>query len=315
MLFLQLTFAQFSPTPGNLGSDAIHKDSSCFVGWATGASVYRGWLDINHKDTLINNTSYVSFGSVYEALGKAEGNSFNCVSIGDSGVAILFFESTLYNGPGPDFAVFENSFGDNYIELAFVEVSSDGEHYYRFPAVSNFPVIQQVGPFSYADASQVNQLAGKYRQGYGVPFDLEVLKDSLDVMHISYIKLIDVIGSVSKIHSIDSKGDTINDPYPTPFESGGFDLDAIGVMYLNSFSAKLNSLDDLNLQIYPNPAEHQLTIQFDGQHEKRIYIMDLTGRILQNEQINRSSKIDISNLSSGSYIIEVDGVKQQFIKN
>ena len=31
--------------------------------------------------------------------------------------------------------------------------------------------------------------------------------------------------------SYDSQGNIINDPFPTPFETGGFDLDAIGVIH------------------------------------------------------------------------------------
>jgi len=50
------------------------------------------------------------------------------VSLGDSGVADVTFAGAIYNGPGADFAVFENGFlnatNDSlaFLELAFVEV-------------------------------------------------------------------------------------------------------------------------------------------------------------------------------------------------
>jgi hypothetical protein len=34
----------------------------------------------------------------------------------------------------------------------------------------------EVGPYAMLDTRQVGQLAGKYRQGYGTPFDLAVLR-------------------------------------------------------------------------------------------------------------------------------------------
>ena len=70
-------------------------------------------------------------------------------------MATVTFASPIYNGEGPDFAVFENGFDidDEYdptgvlhfLELAFVEVSSDGENFFRFPAVTNVPSTARKG--------------------------------------------------------------------------------------------------------------------------------------------------------------------------
>ena len=61
--------------------------------------------------------------------------------------------------------------------------------------------------------------------------DLDSIND-LDLDHIAFVKVIDVIGKLdSVLGSFDSQGRLINDPYPTAFESGGFDLDAIGVIH------------------------------------------------------------------------------------
>ena len=81
------------------------------------------------------------------------------MSLGDGGVAILTFKYPIKNETGNDFAVFENSFNDTFLELAFVEVSSDGIHYFRFPAVSNTQDTLQMGNDASIDARHLNNLA------------------------------------------------------------------------------------------------------------------------------------------------------------
>jgi hypothetical protein len=77
-------------------------------------------------------------------------------------------------------------------------------------------------------------LAGKYRQGYGTPFDLEELAGTpgLNVNDVKYVRIIDVVGSIDDNYATyDSFGNKINDPWPTPFDSSGFDLEAVGVIH------------------------------------------------------------------------------------
>ena len=106
-------------------------------------------------------------------LGAATGEVTDVVSLGEGGTITLSFERPLADGPGPDFAVFENGFSDGFLELAFVEVSSDGEHFVRFP--SAYLGLEPIGPFNEHDPELIDGLAGKYRRGYGTPFDLSVL--------------------------------------------------------------------------------------------------------------------------------------------
>src|SRR6185436_14379894 len=140
------------------------------------------------------------------------------------------FQNPVYNGPGFDFAVFENGFYTAsplaFLEFAFVEVSSDGNNFFRFAATSNIQDTTQV-PMTGVDCSLVNNLAGKYVSGYGTPFDLDELKNTsgLDINNVTHIKLIDVVGTVNDSYAThDQYGHKINDPYPTPFASSGFDL-------------------------------------------------------------------------------------------
>jgi hypothetical protein len=160
------------------------------------------------------------------------------LSLGDGGSVILTFAAPLTDAEGPDFAVFENGFfvtpGAVFAELAFVEVSSNGADFVRFPAVSATQTLTQAGNFSTLDPSNLQNLAGKHPAGYGTPFDLAELAGApgLDVRRITHVRLVDVTGDVLQSRgSRDSLGNWINDPWPTNFQTGGFDLDAIGVIH------------------------------------------------------------------------------------
>jgi len=295
--FLSVLNAQaqsFAPAAGQPGSTAIAKDSSIIVSWATGVTIQRGYLDIA-------NTAhgFASYGEPENALNAAEGDATSVVSLGDSGVAILTFASPIVNGIGPDFTVFENGFADDFLELAFVEVSSDGINFVRFPSISETPIISQIGPFEFSDCRYVHNLAGKYRAGFGTPFDLEDLVDSvgIDLNHITHVKIIDAVGSInSAFGSYDSQGTIINDLYPTAFPSGGFDLDAVGV--INEGTVSLHKLD-FAYSIYPNPTNDWLTIETEMEHS--LLIFDATGKIL--EQFPNAKKRILSTKKYASQLL------------
>jgi hypothetical protein len=244
----------FAPAAGEPNSIAIAmpkdpNDHSVFVGWATGVSVVRGLQKIDAP-----SFGYASHGRPEGALGPAQGQTVEgVVSLGDGGTAVLMFDPPIANGPGWDFAVFENGFVVNspnqmFLELAFVEVSSDGVHYERFGAVSLTKADDpndQVPNLGAIDTTNIHNFAGKYQRGYGTPFDLEEIRDVNDLVdagRITYIRIIDVVGSIDDAWaSYDSLGNKINDPWPTPFSTGGFDLDAVGVMHAKTLSADFNN--------------------------------------------------------------------------
>lgn len=179
-----------------------------------------------------------------KALGVATGNNTDICSLGDGGYIVLGFDTAIANGSGADFAVFENGFyygpGALFAELAFVDVSTDGVNWARLPSVSLTSA--PVGGFDTIDPTDIYNLAGKHPNAYGTseatPFNLddllsaaEVLSGLVDLNEINYVCLTDVIGDGS---TVDSLGNPIYDPYPTPFESGGFDLEAVGVLNYQS---------------------------------------------------------------------------------
>jgi len=306
LLFYGVHAQSFAPAPGQPGSDAIHKDSIVFKAWGEQVVVDRGWLDIANKAQ-----GKVDNGQLSYALGKPEGDGGTCVSLGDSGVATYFLPNSIYNGDGPDFAVFENGFADHYMELAFVEVSTDGQNFLRFPATSETPLSPQLTNFAYGDCRYLNNLAGKYRKGYGTPFDLDELASSngIDVNQINYIRIIDVIGSVTSHASRDIWGNPINDPYPTPFSSGGFDLDGIGLIHVN----ETNTIDESlpGFSFYPNPFIDEIHFTEELQE---IQLYGHSGVQIVSAK-NAKQLLDLGNLPKGWYslVIRKNNVEQHHV--
>ena len=290
--------AQYPGAAGNNSSTAIANDSSIFVAWATNCLVERGLTDISNS-----NSGLASFGQDSDGIGPADQTGI--VSLGDSGIAILTFANGIFNGPGPDFAVFENSFSDSFLELAHVEVSSDGINFFRFQSefLQNIP---QIGPFDeLSDPEKINNLAGKYRGGFGTPFNLDEFIGvfGLNINNITHIKIIDVVGSVSSPYgTVDQNGNFINDPFPTPFPSSGFDLDAVGVMYQTGVNdLNENSLESIS--VYPNPFTNALNVSISKEKINQIKLYTAIGTEIVR---SNDSFIDTEHLPVGVYILKVE---------
>lgn len=201
---------------------SIGKDSTLITNWATG---YRDYTPGANVDAQWRTPD--------KALGKAIGDSFDVVTLGDAGRITLTFGGAIVNGAGADFAVFENSFSNTFLELARVDVSSDGTNFYRFPAYSFTP--GPVNGFGSVDPNNVFGFAGKYPQGFGTLFDLNVLAGNagLDVNNVRYVRIVDVVGDGNSFDDYPASfggPQPIYDPYPQ-VGSAGFDLDAIGVLH------------------------------------------------------------------------------------
>ena len=302
----------FHPAPGDPNSNAIKKDSSCFVAWATGGTVTRGFLDIADTTIIASGSNRASFGNVNLALGPATGSVTDVLSLGDSGIATLSFGQFILDGPGYDFAIFENGFMDNYIEMAHVEVSSDGIHFFRFPSTTEIPLDAQSSNASFTDCRMINNLAGKYRLGYGTPFDLDELPNDPDLNKgaVKFVRIVDVIGAISGNHvTTDQFGTIVNDPYPTPFESGGFDLEAVGII---NGTLGLTDLAGLNISAFPNPATDRIQITLAGEAHLDLYSPE--GRILFATNHFNSTNISLSGLAVGSYHLQItQNGKQQHL--
>jgi hypothetical protein len=199
--------------------------------WATYVDeLARGPMDITAP-----GLGLASWGVEADVLGAAQNNVNTVLSLGDGGFITLGFDESIGDGPGNDFAVFENGFWSPegfFAELAFVEVSSNGVDFARFDAYTShsMPVLGggAVDPADYAN------FAGTEAVGYGTGFDLSELyghplvqSGLLDLQDVGFVRLVDVIGNGS---TFDANLAPIYDPFQTPFPSSGFDLNGVGVL-------------------------------------------------------------------------------------
>jgi hypothetical protein len=255
-----------------------------FRSWATGCIQY------SPADTIWSGP----WNDPNMALGHATGQNFYIVSLGEltreeiesgrpAGQITLVFgdpcngggEGVIRNGEGYDFVVFENGFiseitialigsiaGQMLAELGYVEVSSNGRDFARFPSVSLTSA--GVGPYGTIEISNVHNLAGKHPNANGVctgtPFDLDELAGHpsvkaglVDLDNIRYVRIVDVPGSGDFFDEATayinpstwpswqnySENRAIYDQWPT-WGSGGFDLEAIGVLNEQQYRADIN---------------------------------------------------------------------------
>lgn len=254
-----------------------------FRGWATAVKSYQPAPGVG-----------ADWNNPGKALGPVTGNHIDVVSLGDlsksqidegiePGQITLVFGNPYDNDDpnhirdvnGFDFVVFENAFlstwtkpeygiiaGKMFVELGYVEVSSDGVNFARFPSVSL--TSGPVGAYGTIEISDVFNLAGKHPNAGGVctgtPFDLSEIVDEpnvvsglVDINNISYVRIVDIPGSGDFNDNAVKYTDSNSWPYYTNYDinhpiydawltwgSGGFDLEAIGVLHSQEYAGDIN---------------------------------------------------------------------------
>ena len=304
---------EHGPFCGGVGTDgcnAIAADDNQFVAWATSVVLTRGPQDISNP-----NSPAVTFGDETNAIGPATpNNSMDAVSLGDGGSALVTFERPIQNGEGPDFAVFENDNNGGFLELAFVEVSSDGVHFVRFPATSLTQTETQTGSFAFTDPTFINNLAGKFQIGYGTPFDLEELADSanLNIDSIVYVRIIDVVGNIDPQYATyDAFGHIVNDPWPTDFASCGFDLTGVGVIHQKPVGIDNHEMPQVFA--YPNPCNG--TLYIINENAERVELYNVNGQLL--DMVNNGDThitLNMQSYPAGLYLLKVGNGVQKILK-
>jgi hypothetical protein len=307
LFFSTCIFAQYPVPAGQPGTSAMYRDSTAFIGWASSCIIERGYVDISDTNFIevVSNSNKTTYGNDRDGTGPADEM---VVSLGDHGSALLGFSQPIVNHAGPDFAVFENSFGDSFLELGFVEVSSDGQRFVRFPAVSLTPDNQQVSTFDTIDATKIHNFAGKYRHSYGTPFDLEDIRDSsgIDLNNIIFVRIIDVVGCLQDpFASFDSQGHKVNEPWPTPFNTGGFDLDAVGAIHNKADGINDEHNQSTGIHFYPNPVANKVTFESSLDTKIKLKISDLSGIQLLECVFSNKADFDLTSFPAGIYIATV----------
>lgn len=242
----------FDNNNSTVGTAAIHYQSPQIKAWATSVvSVNFGkYFDVSGYDY-----GDYDWKVPERAIGPATGDHYyGVVPLGSGGDITLYFSSGISNGDGFDFVIFENADFAGFAELAYVEVSSDGEHFVRFPNMFlGTSKITAFGNTSYPQLSY--NLGSKYHKDYGHGYDLAELeyaynyimsedsefsdeyKDAfladyqyLDLENVNYVRIVDIPGRGSGDEArYDSFGNVIYDPYRTT-GTPGFDLQGVGVI-------------------------------------------------------------------------------------
>ena len=89
------------------------------------------------------------------------------------------------------------------------------------------------------------------------------------------------------------------------------DHDIILAAFFNGTGVEENGFE--NVKLYPNPANDKIHIEgLEGVHKVHIY--NTFGMLVKTLSINGDEEIDIAELSSGLYIIRIDGHSMRFMK-
>ncbi|MFT5153923.1 MAG: hypothetical protein ACI841_003929, partial [Planctomycetota bacterium] len=206
--------------------------------------------------TSVTNFNQGAGGGIFDTnlilagpLGGGMGSgSLDVLSLGAGGDVTLAFDVTIADGPGADFTVFENgiALGNSvFTELCFVEVSTNGIDFARFPTRYSGPA----GPLDVFGTLPYGTCAGMPGQmpvmsnvmtntinpfnpvvSGGESMDLaDLANDSLvqqglvDLDAVHYIRLLDIVEGVHQ----DTLGNTIWD---NGGAFGSADVDAVAVI-------------------------------------------------------------------------------------
>ncbi|GAB4137144.1 MAG: hypothetical protein Fur0037_02090 [Planctomycetota bacterium] len=196
----------------------------------------------------------------YDTRGGAGGGIFNpslalgppagplhVHSLGIGGSLTLGFPVAIEDGPGADLIVSENCFPvgamDSFAEVAFVEVSSNGTDFARFPCAYFGPQVDP-GPYGTVPVGLYENLTGQSPalapgdpaadpedvvEAGGDAFDLSdlsndplVLQRRVDLSAIAQVRIVDAVTGVS----LDGRGVRIRDA-----GAGSADIDAVTALH------------------------------------------------------------------------------------
>jgi hypothetical protein len=131
-------------------------------------------------------------------------------------------------------------------------------------------------------------------------------RPGLNINAVTHIRIVDVIGAISGSGSRDAAGRRINDPFPTPFPSSGFDLDAVGVLHMAP-TAIIGQNGLSAIAVYPNPAGAAITISIPEEAGKgSLTLFDMAGRQLLTRSLSPGAMlIPLDGFSPGSYYLTI----------
>lgn len=86
------------------------------------------------------------------------------------------------------------------------------------------------------------------------------------------------------------------------------------IVFSNALAASTFGQNKTNLVIYPNPSSDAIRIKSDSGETLATKIYSMTGQLMLQGSYQSGEDIDVSNLSSGLYLVQVNGATIKFSK-
>jgi hypothetical protein len=216
----------------------------------------------------------------------------NVCSLGLGGqIVVGFKDNAVYDGPGPDFTIFENAFlnpatNKIFAEPAIIEVSQDAVNYFLFPfdsltlkgCAGITPIYGNKDPFNPEESG-------------GDKFDLS----DIGLDYIRYIRITDISEMI-----LDNPSHPYYDPTIT-----GFDLDAVVGLNLRKTGTSVNT--DIKSDDFSFHFDHErnagLLKNNMGNRNNSYYIYSVDGSLVLNGSVDNEISLDLSNFADGMYLI------------
>jgi hypothetical protein len=81
----------------------------------------------------------------------------------------------------------------------------------------------------------------------------------------------------------------------------------------------IEEANKMSFEVYPNPASEQVIVAFENNTSASLHILDATGRLVYTQQINEVGAmllpVDVSELASGSYTVQLINANQVGVKH
>jgi len=137
-------------------------------------------------------------------------------------------------------------------------------------------------------------------------FTLTMLLSS--VVYVSAQEVISAAGETKSTAEYEVSW-TIGEPVIATGSSGSYSLTQGFHQPILSVTPTEIFADDLNIEVYPNPAREFVTINSDQLLENAEYaLFSLSGKkLMEGKIMNKTTKLSIENRASGSYLLKLTG--------
>lgn len=84
-------------------------------------------------------------------------------------------------------------------------------------------------------------------------------------------------------------------------------------IYIEEVYLRIIAAEDLNVRLYPNPANNYVIVETKGDEPVSFCLYNLQGRLLIKENIYSTTTIDLGHVNKGLYVVKMDGAKNSLV--